>query len=37
MQWAVSNGYTPAAPVSQVFKGDLAAVPEVEMQLPVTK
>jgi len=37
VQWAMSNGYTPAVPAMQVFKGDLSAAGEVELRLPVTK
>ena len=37
IQWIISNGYQPAGPAAQVFKGDLAAAPEVEMQMPVQK
>ena len=37
VQWAMTNGYTPATPVMQVFKGDMSAGGEVEMRLPVTK
>jgi AraC family transcriptional regulator len=35
IEWIISHGYQPAGPAAQVFKGDLAAAPEVEMQLPV--
>jgi effector-binding domain-containing protein len=35
IEWIVANGYQPAGPAAQVFKGDLASAPEVEMQLPV--
>jgi effector-binding domain-containing protein len=37
MEWVTTNGYQPAGPATQVFKGDLAAAPEVEMRMPVTK
>ena len=37
VQWAMSNGYTPAMPAMQVFKGDMSAAGEVELRLPVTK
>jgi hypothetical protein len=33
----MTNGYTPAMPAMQVFKGDMSAGGEVEMRLPVTK
>lgn len=37
VQWAMTNGYTPATPAMQVFKGDMSAAGEVELRLPVTK
>ncbi len=37
VQWAMSNGYTPAVPAMQVFKGGMSATGEVELRLPVTK
>jgi effector-binding domain-containing protein len=37
VQWAMTNGYTPALPAMQVFKGDMSSSGEVEMRLPVTK
>jgi effector-binding domain-containing protein len=37
IEWIMSNGYQPVGPATQVFKGDLAAAPEVEMQMPVQK
>jgi effector-binding domain-containing protein len=37
VEWVFSNGYQIAGPAAQVFKGDLAAAPEVELRLPVTK
>ena len=37
VQWAMTNGYTPAMPAMQVFKGDMSAAGEVELRLPVTK
>ena len=37
VQWAIGNGYTPALPAMQVFKGDMSATGEVELRLPVTK
>jgi effector-binding domain-containing protein len=37
VEWVFSNGYQVGGPATQVFKGDLAAAPEVEMRLPVTK
>jgi effector-binding domain-containing protein len=37
VQWAMSNGYTPAIPAMQVFKGGMSATTEVELRLPVTK
>ena len=35
VQWVIGQGYTPTGPAGQVFKGDLAVSPEVEMQMPV--
>ena len=35
IEWLLSKGYAPVGPATQVFKGDLAAAPEVEMQMPV--
>jgi len=35
IEWIIANGYQPAGPPLQVFKGDLAVAPEVEMQMPV--
>jgi effector-binding domain-containing protein len=35
IEWVIANGYQPVGPAAQVFKGDLASAPEVEMQLPV--
>jgi effector-binding domain-containing protein len=37
IQWIVSNGYRPLGPATQVFKGDLAVTPEVELRMPVQK
>jgi effector-binding domain-containing protein len=37
MQWLISNGYQPAGPAVQVFKGDLMTSPEVELRVPVQK
>lgn len=38
IQWILSNGYQPAGPPTQVFKGDMTAgAPQVEMQMPVSK
>ena len=37
IEWIISNGYQPAGPATQVFKGDLAVAPEVEMRMPVQK
>jgi hypothetical protein len=37
IEWVIGNGSQPAGPATQVFKGDLAVAPEVEMRLPVTK
>jgi effector-binding domain-containing protein len=37
VEWIMSNGYQPVGPATQVFKGDLAANPEIEMQMPVQK
>lgn len=35
IEWLLSKGYAPVGPATQVFKGDLAAAPEVEMQMAV--
>jgi effector-binding domain-containing protein len=35
--WVMGNGYQPVLPAMQVFKGDLAAAPEVEMRIAVQK
>jgi effector-binding domain-containing protein len=38
VQWVMTNGYTPAGPATQLFKGDMTAgEPQVEMRLPVRK
>lgn len=38
IQWILTNGYQPAGPPAQVFKGDMTAgSPQVEMQMPVRK
>ncbi len=37
IEWIISNGYQPVGPATQVFKGDLAVAPEVEMRMPVQK
>ena len=38
IQWITTNGYQPAGPPAQVFKGDMSAgMPQVEMQMPVQK
>lgn len=37
IEWIISNGYQPAGPATQVFKGDLAVAPEVEMRMAVQK
>jgi effector-binding domain-containing protein len=37
IQWVLAQGYQPAGPATQVFKGDLAVAPEVEMRLAVQK
>jgi effector-binding domain-containing protein len=37
VQWVMANGYQPAGPAMQVFKGDLMTSPEVELRLPVQK
>jgi effector-binding domain-containing protein len=37
IEWVVTNGYQIAGPVSQVFKGDMAVSPEVEMRIAVRK
>jgi effector-binding domain-containing protein len=37
VEWVISNGYQPAGPAMQVFKGDFAVASEVEMRLPVQK
>ena len=34
VQWAMTNGYTPAMPAMQVFKGDMSAGGEVELHCP---
>jgi effector-binding domain-containing protein len=35
--WVMSSGYQPVGPATQVFKGDQAAAPEIEMRIPVQK
>ena len=37
MEWVMGNGYQPVLPAMQVFKGGLAAAPEVEMRIAVQK
>jgi effector-binding domain-containing protein len=37
IEWVMGNGYMPVPPAMQVFKGDLAAAPEVEMRIAVQK
>jgi effector-binding domain-containing protein len=38
VQWAMTNGYQPAVPVMQLFKGDMTTgTAQVEMRLPVLK
>jgi effector-binding domain-containing protein len=37
IEWVFSNGYQIAGPATQVFKGDMAASPEVEMRIAVQK
>ena len=38
IQWVTTNGYQPAGPATQVFKGDMmSGPPQVEMQMPVAK
>ena len=37
IEWITGNGYQPAGPAEQVFKGDLTAAPEVEMRMAVQK
>jgi effector-binding domain-containing protein len=36
VQWVLTNGYQPAGPAMQVFKGDFST-PNVEMRMPVQK
>ena len=36
VQWVLANGYQPAGPPQQVFKGDFST-PNVEMRMPVQK
>ncbi len=33
----MGNGYTPAMPAMQVFKGDMSAAGEVELRIAVQK
>jgi effector-binding domain-containing protein len=35
--WIMSNGYQPVLPAEQIFKGDLATAPEVELRIAVQK
>jgi effector-binding domain-containing protein len=37
IEWVMSNGYQPVLPAMQVFKGDLAAAPEMELRIAVQK
>lgn len=37
IEWVMTNGYQPAGPATQVFKGDLAVAPQVELRMPVAK
>ena len=37
IEWIISNGYQPAGPATQAFKGDFAVAPEVEMRMAVQK
>jgi DNA gyrase inhibitor GyrI len=38
VQWVISNGYQPAGPATQVFKGDMmSGPPQVEMQMAIAK
>ena len=37
IEWIISNGYQPVGPATMVFKGDMAAAPELEMRMPVQK
>jgi hypothetical protein len=37
MEWVLGNGYQPVLPAMQVFKGDMATAPEVEMRIAVQK
>jgi effector-binding domain-containing protein len=33
--WTMDNGHMPVGPATQVFKGDLAVAPEVELRMPI--
>jgi len=37
IQWIISNGYQPAGPATQVFRGFETGAPEVELRMPVQK
>lgn len=37
IEWILSNGYQPAGPAMQVFQGNLAVAPEIEMRMAVQK
>lgn len=37
IEWITGNGYQPAGPAEQVFKGDFTAASEVEMRMAVQK
>lgn len=37
IEWILGNGYQPAGPAMQVFQGNLAVAPEVEMRMAVRK
>ena len=37
VQWVLANGYRPVGPAMQLFVGDFASSPQVEMRIPVAK
>jgi effector-binding domain-containing protein len=37
VQWVLANGYRPVGPPMQLFVGDFASSPQVEMRIPVEK
>ena len=37
IQWIIGNGYQPAGPAMQVFRGFETGAPEVELRMAVQK